>query len=288
MNLLYFVTGNKTNLHAQCYFSILSFLAKGQIDEVFVYTDFPDFYQGLKDKVQVRNLTKEQIIEWKGPADNFFRMKLKLLEDYCKQQNTPKPFIYIDTDTFLYQPLDDIIAKLNEGHALMHRKECLMRKKKHSALRMYKKIRNQNLAGITVTDNHYMWNAGLIALPKDRQAETIGQMLAVCDAINQLGVRHFLVEQCSVSLTLNEYFDLLPAENTVAHYWSTKNEWDPVIADFLLHIHMHNLTLDESIELMKSFDFQKEPTSKVKNDTQIRLIRLIKKWFPDKDKQWIM
>lgn len=232
MNLLYFITGNNLNLHSQCYFSILSFWAQEHIENVYIYTDFPDYYRCLDGKVHIRILTQEQILDWKGPANNYFRVKIKLMEDYCQRQEIAKPFIYLDTDTFLCRPCGDLISGLEAGKAFMHKKEGLLRKMKHSGARMWKQMHDRTFGGIMITQNTCMWNAGLIALPAYRQAEIINQALTICDEINHLGVRHFLVEQCSVSITLNEHFELQPADQWIGHYWAAKDYWARPIADF--------------------------------------------------------
>ena len=71
MDLLFFVVGNSAVHYRQCYFSIMTFLRYGNIDNIYIYTDAPQFCKQISEKVKVVELTKEQIEEWRGKYDFF-------------------------------------------------------------------------------------------------------------------------------------------------------------------------------------------------------------------------
>ena len=76
MNLLYITFGNDPSIHLQAAFSIYSFLAQpGAVDSINIITDNKDFYNHLPSGVKIINVTQNELTEWKGEHQFFWRIK---------------------------------------------------------------------------------------------------------------------------------------------------------------------------------------------------------------------
>ena len=287
MNLLYFIVGNTTIYHTQCYFSILSFLSYDNIDGIYIYTDAPDFYNRLGNKVHVVQLSKDKMQEWRGEADFFWRTKIKLLEDFS-EKHPQEPMVYLDTDTFLYKSSQALLTGLRSGRtAYMHTNEGELNKMKHTPGRMWKQIEGKTFGGITFKDKAYMWNAGLVAVPVENRLEVIRQALNVCDEMCSAGVTRRLIEQFSISAALTENYDLQPADDMVGHYWGNKNGWNELISDFFLQAYLKNLPEEELIDSLKNFNYNQIPVYIPVKNTKKRLISLVNKLVKEKEPGWL-
>src|ERR1700712_98113 len=112
MNLLYITFGDDLGIHLQAAFSICSFLSKSNndINSINMITDKPFFYNHLKEKVNVISITQQELEDWKGEHQFFWRIKIKAIEKICKMYPN-SPVMYLDTDTFLFGDW----AKLKKG-----------------------------------------------------------------------------------------------------------------------------------------------------------------------------
>src|SRR4051794_18816673 len=102
MNLLYLTFGDNISNHIQAHFSIWTFLTqRNNINTISVITDYPTFYNSLKDYISIIQIDEETLIQWKGKYDFFWRIKIKAIEMLCNQYNN-EPVVYLDSDTFLH------------------------------------------------------------------------------------------------------------------------------------------------------------------------------------------
>ena len=87
MNLLYITFGSNTAVHMQAAFSIYSFLARFEkYNSVNIITDNKLYYQHLEDRVNIIEMTEEELKEWKGEYQFFWRIKIKAIEKICKRK----------------------------------------------------------------------------------------------------------------------------------------------------------------------------------------------------------
>src|SRR2546428_10678614 len=72
--------GDREEWYAQAHLAILTALASLPPPcEVVVTTDRPDWYVWFGDRVRLRRLTPEQIVDWSGPPRFGWRVALKAL-----------------------------------------------------------------------------------------------------------------------------------------------------------------------------------------------------------------
>jgi hypothetical protein len=253
------IFGKKIAYHYEAIFSILSFLTKAHIENIYIYTDAPEFYNILGKRVTLCLIDEDQLREWEGKYKFFWRVKIKIIED-CSRRNQEKPFMYLDSDTFLYKNAEFLEQSLSERKAFMHKKENLLRRCNSKTERiMWRQVRNKTFGGTTITKNHAMWNAGVVALPKEKQQEAIELALNICDDMCAQQVRPRLIEQFALSVALDATYSLLPAEDFVGHYWGNKEEWDHAISNFFVNAHLQNNNLEEEIASLSTFNFFQFP-----------------------------
>ncbi len=300
MNLLYIVFGTKERYHYEAIFSILSFLAKNKgIEHIFVYTDAPNFYKCLDTKITIKKIDAFVQNDWKGKHNYFFRTKIKAIED-LHTAFPSKPLVYLDADTFLYKDrLDFLFTSLtaDEQHtykAFMHKKESLLSEGKSSKERkMWKRFSGKTFGGITIHASHAMWNAGFIALPVAKRKDAIELALNICDDLcenmSTANFRSHTLEQFAFSVALQENYksDLLPVEDFVGHYWCNKDEWDLLIRDYLALAYVEQKTPEDMTNELAHFNFNQLPIQRRAKNIRIKLTRLIRSYFPDKDIQYL-
>ncbi len=283
MYLVYFITGDIISYHTQCYFSILSFLSRGGIDGISVYTDAPEMYKWFGDQVQVEYLTKDKVRDWRGPQDFIYRVKIKTMEDFCLK-HPGQAFIYLDTDTFLYAPSAQLFEGLSAGKGFMHKREGDLAAMKHTAGRVWRQIKGKTFGEFTFNTTADMWNAGLIALPAERQLECVRLGLALSDALCAAGIVTQITEQFSMTRAVDYIYGLSPADTMVGHYWGNKSGWKTLIDDVFLQAYMHKESMDTLIERLRHFDYTQEPVFIAESNTRKRLLALLDKLTLKKDK----
>lgn len=284
MNLIYLVFGKRSCYHYEAIFSFCSFLSLTEsVEKVLIYTDAPEFYKYMNDKVTICVIDEKKLDEWKGQYGFFWRVKIKAVEDAI-YNNPEKKIIYLDSDTFVYKSPENFELLLDEGKAFMHKKEGLLSNSSSNTIKkMWRQLKGKTFAGLTLNSNHAMWNAGLIAIPVNKQKEAVNLALQLCDEMCAANVSRRLIEQLSFSLALQEMYSLLPAEDFVGHYWGNKDKWDNEIKDYFVKSHFQNLTIDDEIRNLTNFDYGIIPLIKRQQITYKRLARLFGRLFPDKE-----
>ena len=289
MQLLYLVFGENVQNHFQANFSILTFLRQGPqfLKRIVVVTDAPAFYQHLREVIAVLPIDAATLQDWQGEHKFFWRAKIKALE-FVGQQHPDTPLMYLDTDTLLHGAFAELAQHLAAGTAFMHEAEgCLAALTSKTDRRMWQQVQGRRFGGVTITRQHQMWNAGVVAIPAQRQPEAIGRALAICDAMSAQQVTPRLIEQFALSVALAETYAMREARPYIGHYWSTKNEWNESIGTFLLESHLKQRTVAADVAALDDFDFQLNPVKKKTRNTQHRLNRLVGKLLPPRDVEFI-
>jgi hypothetical protein len=264
----------------------MSFLAQGDVQNIYIYTDHTDFYKSLGTRVTVIEINQQIIQEWRGPYNFFWRVKIKLMEDVCRQY-APSSIIYLDTDTFLYKSSQEFCKGLTEGFAYMHENEGCLCDMKHTPYRMWKQIDNKTFGSIRMRKDLTMWNAGVVAIPSEKQQEVLQLAIEICDDMCKANVTRRLIEQYALSVALQTVYTLRPANNIIGHYWANKTGWNKVIADFFLQACMKGWSQNDMIRQLVRFNFYEHPIAIPVNNTQRRLTNLVRRFFPDKKAQWM-
>lgn len=286
MNLMYLVFGNSIDIHKQANFSILTFLTqKKVINKVIVVTDNPKYYIHITDdKFEIECISEQQLSEWKGPHNYFWRIKIKSIE-YIFKKHPNHSIIYLDADTFLFKNLDILSEHLNNGLNVMHINEGkLSTIKSKTTSKMWKQIQNKTFGSIIMNEQHCMWNAGVVGISKLHFESSISEALKICDQMCSNKVTDRLIEQFALSVALSSTSTLVSVEHQIGHYWGNKNEWNKFIDDFFLTTLFSSLTFEEEQKMIEEINFSKIAVNIKIPNTRIRLIKKITKLFPDKYK----
>lgn len=288
MQLLYLVFGANVKNHFQANFSILSFLKQSAVlSGITVVTDAPDFYQHLAGHITVLPIAAATLQEWKGEFDFFWRIKIKALE-YVMQQQPSQALLYLDSDTFLHGSLPQLQEKLAAGQAFMHEPEgALAALPSKTEKLMWQQTQGRLFGDVRLTEQHVMWNAGVVGIPTSGAGAAIALALRICDDLSRQQVTPRLIEQFALSVALAETFGLQPARPYIGHYWSAKEEWNEPIAAFLLESHLRNRSVPEELAALANFDYQQLPIKKREKNTRYRLEGLVRRLFPAQNVRYI-
>ena len=286
MNMLYLVFGDEQLYYSQSYFSICTFLNQmDESDRIFVMTDSPDFYKRFEDRIEIILINQDQLIEWKGKHNYLFRTKIKAIQ-LISELHPDKPLLYLDSDTLLFADLKLLKEKLN--YPVMHIREGALPELKSKTIKtLWQKIKGRKFGNIAIQNSHAMWNAGVVGIPAYKGSHTTNLALNICDEILEENVGKWVVEQLSFSIALSENGNLNPVDGFIGHYWSNKDEWNEAIQQFMLNSFLKNNTVQDDIDAISTFDFSKIAIQKRIPNTQIRLKKLISKWFPSENKGFI-
>lgn len=283
MNILYLVFGNNLDIHLQVEFSIITLLHElTDKDKIHVITTNPSFYNHLKEKINIITISEQTLKEWRGKHDFFWRCKIKAIE-YIAQEYPDQDFMYLDGDTFLIDKLTPIKQKLEQGFGMMHLNEGHPKDMMTKSLRMWKTVKGHTYQGVTLSEKHDMWNAGVVAIPANKLTETVNLALAVCDGMLDDKAEPIVIEQYSLSIALYECTKLTEAKPWIGHYWGNKDEWNNYIHQFFLTSFTTNRNVDEEIKAAASNkDYCQIPIHMKVPNMKKKLRRLLNRIFPDK------
>jgi hypothetical protein len=281
MNIVYLTFGDNIKYHLQAYFSIRSIQRYiTEEDKILVLSTNPSFYK--RCDINVIPLSEELVKSWEGDFSYPFRIKVKGLE-YIQQQYPDDHILFVDTDTFAYNSLDDIRKALSAGDGVMFTCEGHPSTKKFGPLKMWKMVENKCYSGITINKKHDVWNSGVIGLPASKAKEHIQLSLEILDAMLNDNVTYFTVEQYAQSIAMEERMKIHPSSHIFGHYWGNKEDWEEFITNFLLESYMTNRSIEEEIQAISQLDFSQIPIFKHHSNTYNRLNKLIRKCFPDRE-----
>lgn len=284
MNLLYITFGPNERNHLQAAFSIFSFLAfNAPVGVINILTDQPGFYRRFRDRVNIVPMDQAVLKEWKGPKDFFWRVKIKSLQ-LIAAEFPQQPLMYLDTDTFLYQDFAPVLELLSRGKAGMHEHEGLLTAIGTKSARITAaNVRAIRQAGVQPLESYPMWNAGAVLVPNTRGGAEFALALELCDKLLEVSSRPILVEQFALSAALEQVYGLEPLHPVIAHYWSTKDEWNELIGRYFLSVYLKDMPDDEALEAFRSLDLFSLPIKRIQSNSKRRLKNVIDKAFDDKE-----
>ena len=288
MNLLYLTFGNDTSIHLQAAFSIYSFLSENkQVNTVNIITDNASFYSHLGKMVHIITINKEEIIEWQGEYNFFWRIKIKAIEKLCHLY-PGEPIVYLDTDTFLYNNIEFIQQTLSNNGALMHINEgFLSEKNSKTEKKMWQQIAGKKFGDIIMHSKDSMWNAGVVATPNTQNGNDLILALKICDEMCANKVSKRLIEQYALSLALDKTYGLVEAKSSIAHYWATKQLWNIKISALFLEAYFAQWGDAAIIKKVNLLSKERIPVFERVKNTNLRLKVIIDKLFPIKNIQFL-
>jgi len=281
MTLMFLVFGEAQHNHLQANFAILTHLLERKaLSKVVVMTDAPENYRAIRDeRVVVDAIRIDDLTDWRGPHDFFWRIKIKALEAIAGRY--PEDHVmYTDADTFRFGHLAHIQQKLEKGETLMHAREGKVSELRTSTEKqMWKQCRGKTFGGISINEHSTMFNAGVVAIPRSLVKKAVALALRICDDMCAADVTRRLVEQFALSLALAEVGKLGAANATIGHYWGNKAGWNELINSFFLRHHLAGSTYAEQVADAANTDFRSIPIYRRSSGTQNKLHRLVDKQF---------
>jgi hypothetical protein len=287
MTIMYLTFGQKTEYHLQAYLSMLSFRRQmTATDHVVMVTTAPEFYRHAQSWADVVSISDDQVRQWQGDHQFFWRAKIKAIE-YVGSKYPDDDLLYLDCDTVLLGSIDWLRQHMANGQGLMDRDEGHPMNMKTKTLRMWKTIAGRTYGGITLGEQHHMYCAGVVGIPQSRRQQIVSTALALCDGMLDDDAERIVIEQYSLSVALFEHAGLTETKDCIAHYWATKDEWMQAASELIARVHLTAANADDELRLFDSIDWHALPVYAHKSSTARRLRRLIDKAFPDRDQRYI-
>ena len=195
--------------------------------EFVLLTDKPERFEWLGNAVKLEVLSRSDLARWRGSTPFSMRQKIEAASVLLPEGGA---LIMLDADTLAIRPLGPVVEQLTGGSLLMHKREYdLGAARRRGNRRLWEDLRGRSFDGWEFLPSDAMWNSGVIGLT-DRDRPLLGAALKLYDALGEAGVRHFMIEQLAVGVTLQRTGRLLPAERFFAHYWGNKPGFDAEIS----------------------------------------------------------
>jgi hypothetical protein len=214
---------------AQALYLAWSTLAwRGDLDlPVLLYTDDPAYFAPLAGAVELRVLSRQEIVAWRGPHDFTHRVKAAMLGEVIRR-HPAEPFLYLDGDTYWKGPPGPVLQRIGPGRAVMHAREDHVGSHPGYHMRHFSgRLRRLRFRGGPIDLDRWMWNAGAIGVhPADFQA--VADWLEFIDEVYPRYPRG-LVEQYSIGMFLQQRGALAACDDLVAHYWPQKADFTAAI-----------------------------------------------------------
>ena len=287
MTFMYLTFGEKPEYHVQAYLSMLSFRRQtSTTDRIVMVTTAPQFYRNTAGWVETVGITDEQVKEWQGEYQFFWRAKIKAIE-MVGQRYPDEPLLYLDCDTVLRGSIDWIKQQLSEGHGLMDTNDGHPSRMKTKSLRMWKTVAGHTYGGITLGMQHNMYCAGVVGIPGGRIGEVTSTALALCDGMLADKAERIVIEQYALSIALYERVGVLETSRVIAHYWAVKDLWIAAAHQLMTRAFMVNATLEEELRMFDETDWSQLPVYVHRSNTARRIGKLVAKLFPDRDYRYL-
>ncbi len=165
----------------------------------------------------------------------------------------------------------------------MHKDEGHPSSMKTKSKRMWIQVGGKIYANISLGQQHHMYNAGVVGIPKNKIEAVVSTALSICDTMLAENVERVVIEQYSLSISLFENTILTEGLDCIGHYWGNKLEWEHFASEMIIGAYMKKQTLLEEISLLDTACFTRMPIHIYHSNTARRLCNLIKWCFKDKE-----
>src|SRR5437764_6324845 len=110
----------------ECRYSLLKYLGIYNMQPptetgIIIYTDQPAQFEAFAPffkLFQIKEISGRQIREWRGNIDFVHRVKIEIINEFL--ENTEGSLIYLDTDTYINDPIEQIFKDIENGVFYMH------------------------------------------------------------------------------------------------------------------------------------------------------------------------
>lgn len=218
--------------------SLYTVLSDQDALDVLIYTDNKDYFsQFFKNyhRVQIVEISKDQIKKWRGEIDFVHRVKIEILIDAAKR--TEGALYYSDGDTYFLKCPLKLLDEVNDRVSLMHTAESILEDADDPLTKKIYKFTKKhhfhigNNDAVAIGASTTMWNAGFIGISQ-KNKELLSQVLQLTDQMHSLYQKH-VMEQLAVSYVLQMNGEIRPANQEILHYWDQKTEYQQEIDRFL-------------------------------------------------------
>ncbi len=219
--------GNSLQLKLQTFWALSTLIYNKSSNSNFILaTDqSAEEFASFKEQVDILALSETQMAEWTDDFSFFYKFKPNLLKYLA--ENLEGNFVWVDSDTVCIAPLEQMEKRLADGICYMHKQEYLVSKRRSKEQREYDdKLSEENLAGYNYNEETWMWNAGIVGIPK-LLTPKIREALDILNAMESLNLSHRtrLREQLAFSIFCQSQYPLKQANQYFLHYWGNKEEW---------------------------------------------------------------
>lgn len=285
MNLLYINWGTNHINYMQSIFSITTaFRYKDCIDKCFIMTDHPEYYDSIKDEIEIIKITQQQIDDWMGAKKFVLNIKIKGIELF-HNLHPDKYFMFVDSDTFFYSSPKDIFTSLTDNPkcAYLHLSERsygdrIKNNKNEKAL--FDKL-SEVQSDYPISETTVMYNSGVIALQPHDMQETLNDIYKLTNQFLDEGIKSHYLEQLAFSAVLQKKYDLQTCGNVIGHYWGNKQEWNPLVASFVVEGLIKKYTINDYINILPTIDFNR-PVVQERTYWNIKFVNLMYRLFPNR------
>lgn len=228
--ILYQAYGSIDHIN-ECRYSLLKYLAvynlKPPADTaVVIYTDQPalfESYASFFTGFEMINVDKAQIQQWRGAIDFVHRVKIEVIKDFFTRYSGN--LIYLDTDTYITEPLQPLFDGLETGAFYLHEYEGVIDKTMHASFHKWDDFLRTNTLHyndkqVDLSGGVKVWNAGVIGLNSNNK-QLLDDVLALTDVVYQQFPKH-IAEQFAFSYCLQKAGTVKTADTSVVHYWNLK------------------------------------------------------------------
>jgi hypothetical protein len=267
-NRLLYLAHTSDAVREQALFSALSALARpGDAPlAIHVYTDAPEAFARLGDRVTFRPLERDEIRAWAGPFGFHHRAKPAAMLDLAARHPGDK-LLFADADTVFVGPVAAVFERIGPAAAVMHEREYHVATSDLAVMhRFRRRLRKATFRGAPVELGWEMWNSGAVGV-HPAHAAALGEWLAFVDEVYPR-TRKWLVEQYGIATVLQRRgLALSEAADVLVHYWFDKDGY--VAAARALLDATRGLSLDETLAFVRAgpIERRRRATSYGKNAT---------------------
>jgi hypothetical protein len=228
--LLYQAYGTIDHVN-ECRYSLLKYLQLYNLIPpanigIYIYTDQPAWFEEFStffSSFEIHEISTNMINQWKGEINFVHRVKVEILIDFFKYFSGN--ILYLDTDTYLQQPVDPLFGSIGEGTFIMHEYEGVINQKVNPQFRKWENF-------LAITPIHYnnkhlefssqleVWNAGVIGLNSNHK-EVLEDVLSLTDNLYRKFPKH-IAEQFAFSYCFRKEGEVRSSMDSIFHYWDMK------------------------------------------------------------------
>jgi hypothetical protein len=226
-HLVYLASGTNSFLDAQAAYAMLSALAfKGDATiEIHFFTDASELHPLLQDHVTLEFLSSERSAALVPGSFDPYRLKLAVLREIA-QRYSSEACMFLDADTFFFQPYAPLLDRLSDDAGVLHRREYTITT--HPTPQMRKFERALRAAAFNPDNSFAMWNSGVIGLPAN-SLPLLDEAFKTLERLSPHTRKKYLVEQFSITYAMCLHGQPEPAEEFVFHYWYQKSDYTAAI-----------------------------------------------------------